>query len=46
MSQPRFEALRERLFRAIAARHVRRYVGELRDHFDDLCGRNRRSADA
>jgi hypothetical protein len=37
MSQPRFEALRERLLRAgIAARHVRRYVGELRDHFDDL----------
>jgi hypothetical protein len=34
---PRFEQLRERLLRAgIAPRHVRRYVGELRDHFDDL----------
>ncbi|HEX4077870.1 MAG TPA: hypothetical protein VHX61_03220 [Rhizomicrobium sp.] len=32
-----FEALRERLLRTgIAPRHVRRYVGELRDHFDDL----------
>jgi hypothetical protein len=32
-----FEALREHLLRAgVAPRHVRRYVGELRDHFDDL----------
>src|ERR1700722_12759531 len=37
MSQPRFEPLRERLLRAgIAPRHVRRYIAELRDHFDDL----------
>ncbi|HEY5049148.1 MAG TPA: hypothetical protein VII49_14120 [Rhizomicrobium sp.] len=37
MPQPRFDELRERLLRAgIAPRHVRRYVGELRDHFDDL----------
>ncbi len=37
MLQPRFDQLRERLLRAgIAPRHVRRYVGELRDHFDDL----------
>jgi hypothetical protein len=36
MSQ-RFEQLRERLLRAgIAPRHVRRYIGELRDHYDDL----------
>ena len=33
----RFEKLRERLLRGgIAPRHVRRYVAELRDHFDDL----------
>jgi hypothetical protein len=37
MSQPRFDELRERLLRSgIAPRHVRRYVCELRDHFDDL----------
>jgi len=37
MSQPRFDPLRERLLRAgIAPRHVRRYIAELRDHFDDL----------
>ena len=33
----RFEQLKERLLRAgIAPRHVRRYIAELRDHFDDL----------
>jgi len=32
-----FDILREQLLRAgIAPRHVRRYIGELRDHFDDL----------
>jgi hypothetical protein len=32
-----FDSLREQLLRAgIAPRHVRRYIGELRDHFDDL----------
>ena len=37
MLQSRFDELRERLLHAgIAPRHVRRYVGELRDHFDDL----------
>lgn len=37
MSLERFDKLRERLLRAgVAPRHVRRYVGELRDHFDDL----------
>lgn len=37
MLQSRFDQLRERLLRAgIAPRHVRRYVAELRDHFDDL----------
>jgi hypothetical protein len=37
MPQPRFERLTERLLHAgIAPRHVRRYVRELRDHFDDL----------
>jgi hypothetical protein len=37
VSHERFDKLRERLLRAgIAPRHVRRYVGELRDHFDDL----------
>jgi len=33
----RFDQLRERLLRAgVAPRHVRRYVTELRDHFDDV----------
>ena len=37
MPQPRFERMSERLLRAgIAPRRVRRYTGELRDHFDDL----------
>ena len=37
MPQPRFERLSERLLHAgIAPRHVRRYVRELGDHFDDL----------
>lgn len=37
MLQSRFDELRERLLRAgIAPRHVRRYVTELKDHFDDL----------
>ena len=41
MSQPRFDRqfqrLSERLLHAgIAPRHVRRYVRELSDHFDDL----------
>ena len=37
MLQSRFDELRERLLHAgIAPRHVRRYVAELRDHFDDL----------
>jgi hypothetical protein len=37
MSQPRFDRLSERLLHAgIAPRHVRRYVRELGDHFDDL----------
>jgi hypothetical protein len=37
MSQPRFDQLRERLLHAgVAPRHVRRYIAELRDHFDDL----------
>jgi hypothetical protein len=37
MLQSRFDELRERLLRAgIAPRHVRRYLGELRDHFEDL----------
>jgi len=37
MPQPRFDDVRERLLRAgIAPRHVRRYIGELGDHFDDL----------
>jgi len=32
----RFESLRERLLRAgVAPRHVRRYLSELRDHYDD-----------
>src|SRR5215469_18049790 len=37
MPQPRFDRLTERLLEAgIAPRHVRRYVRELSDHFDDL----------
>jgi hypothetical protein len=37
MSQPPFDRLSERLLHAgIAPRHVRRYVRELSDHFDDL----------
>ena len=37
MLQSRFDELRERLLRAgIGPRHVRRYVTELKDHFDDL----------
>ena len=37
MPQPRFDRLSERLLHAgIAPRHVRRYIGELADHFDDL----------
>jgi hypothetical protein len=37
VSHARFDELRERLLRAgIAPRHVRRYIAELRDHFDDL----------
>ncbi len=37
MPQPRFDRLSERLLTAgIAPRHVCRYRGELRDHFDDL----------
>ena len=37
MPQPRFERLCERLLKSgIAPRHVRRYVRELGDHFDDL----------
>ena len=37
MLSSRFDALREQLLRAgIAPRHVRRYIGELQDHFDDL----------
>ncbi len=37
MPQPQFRALKERLLHAgIAPKHVRRYVAELEDHFDDL----------
>jgi hypothetical protein len=37
MSQLQLDALREKLLRAgIAPRHVRCYLGELRQHFDDL----------
>jgi hypothetical protein len=37
MLQSRFDELRERLLHAgVAPRHVRRYIAELRDHFDDL----------
>ncbi|HLY05972.1 MAG TPA: hypothetical protein VKR31_09515 [Rhizomicrobium sp.] len=36
-SRPRFDDVKERLLRAgIAPRHVRRYIAELADHFDDL----------
>ena len=39
MPQPRFDRLSERLLTAgVAPRHVRRYVRELGDHFDDLVG--------
>lgn len=39
MPQPRFDDVKERLLRAgVAPRHVRRYVVELGDHFDDLVG--------
>jgi hypothetical protein len=53
MLQSRFDELRERLLHAgIAPCHVRRYVAELRDHFDDLVreetanGASRNSAEA
>lgn len=37
MPLPRFDRLTERLLHAgVAPRHVRRYVAELRDHFEDL----------
>ncbi len=37
MLHTRFDALREQLLKAgIAPRHVRRYLAELSDHFDDL----------
>jgi hypothetical protein len=37
MSQLQLDALREKLLVAgVAPRHVRRYLGELRQHFDDL----------
>jgi hypothetical protein len=37
MQPQQFKSLAERLLRAgVAPRHVRRYLGELRDHFDDL----------
>src|SRR5258708_35168962 len=37
MPQPRFENLSETLLRAgVAPRNVRRYLGELRDHLEDL----------
>lgn len=37
MSRERFDELNEALLRAgVAPRHVRRYVTELRDHFEDL----------
>ena len=42
MPQPRFERLSERLLKSgIAPRHVRRYVRELGDHFDDLVNEER-----
>lgn len=38
-SRPRFDDVKERLLRSgVAPRHVRRYIGELGDHFDDLVG--------
>ena len=53
VSHKRFDELKERLLRAgIAPRHVRRYIRELRDHFDDLVreemdtGATRRAAEA
>jgi hypothetical protein len=53
MPQPEFESLRHRLLSAgIAPRHVNRYLGELKDHFDDLVrekiaqGMDRRRAEA
>jgi hypothetical protein len=37
MQPQQLESLGERLLRAgVAPRHVRRYIGELRDHYDDL----------
>jgi hypothetical protein len=42
MSRPSFYALRERLLRAgIAPRHVRRYIAELSNHFEDLANEER-----
>jgi hypothetical protein len=39
MQPQQLKSLGERLLRAgVAPRHVRRYIGELRDHFDDLLG--------
>jgi hypothetical protein len=39
MPRPRFNDVKECLLRAgVAPRHVRRYIGELGDHFDDLVG--------
>lgn len=48
MPPQRFESLRERLLRAgFAPRHVRRYLGELQDHYDDALGEElARGADA
>jgi hypothetical protein len=51
MSKTDFQALKERLLRAgIAPRHVRRYIAELRNHFDDVVreqtARGRTSAEA
>jgi hypothetical protein len=46
MQPQEFERLRERLLRAgVAPRHVRRYIGELRDHYDDIL-REELTADA
>lgn len=37
MSRPRFEDLQERLLtKGVAPRHVRRYLAEMQDHYDDL----------
>jgi hypothetical protein len=42
MSDRSFHGLRERLLRAgIAPRHVRRYISELANHFDDLANEER-----